>query len=66
MKTAAILLAVAVSGSEAPEQTFTRDEMQRTIVMAVQHGRALGIAEASAALEEAQRTLERCAISRPI
>lgn len=40
--------------------------MQRSIVTAVEFGRVLGIAEADAAPEEARKTLERCAISRPI
>lgn len=68
MKTVALLLAAAVSGSEAPppEQTYTRDEMQRSIATAVEFGRQLGIAEVSQAIEETRKTLERCAISRPI
>ena len=65
MKTAAILLAAAVSG-ETPPPTYTQDEMQRSIVTAMEFGRQMGIAEASAAIEEARRTLERCAIARPI
>lgn len=68
MKTAVLLLAAAVSGSEAPppEQTYTRDEMQRSIVTAMEFGRQLGIAEVAGAIEQTQRALDRCAIGRPI
>ncbi len=68
MKTAAILPAAAVSGSEAPppEPTYSHDEMKLLVAQAVQFGRHLGIAQAEAALEEARKSLERCAISRPI
>jgi len=66
MKTAAVLLAVAVSGSEAPPTTYTHDEMKQAITTALAFGRQLGIAEADAALDVARKSLERCAISRPI
>lgn len=68
MKTAAILLAMAVSGSDAPPPapTYSQDEMKLAIAQAVQFGRHLGIAEAEAALEEARKVLDRCAIARPI
>ncbi len=66
MKTAALLLAAAVTGGDAPPPTYTHAEMQRSISTAVEFGRVLGIAEADAALEVARKTLERCAISRPI
>lgn len=67
MKTAAILLAVsaAVTG-EAPPPTYTHDEMQSAIVTAMEFGRQLGIAEVAGAIEETRKTLDRCAIGRPI
>lgn len=68
MKTAAIVLVAAATGGDVPppESTYSHAEMQHTVAQAVQFGRQLGIAEASAALEEARKTLERCAISRGI
>lgn len=65
MKTAAILLAAAAVGGDVPP-TYTQDEMQRSIVTAMEFGRQLGIAEAAQAIEDARSRLERCAISRGI
>jgi hypothetical protein len=66
VKTAAILLAAAVTGGDVPAPTYTHDELKSAIVTAMEFGRQLGVAEASAAIEEARKTLERCALARPI
>lgn len=66
MKTAAPLLAAAAVGGDVPPPTYTHAEMQSAISTALEFGRQLGIAEVSQAIEEARKTLERCAISRPI
>jgi len=66
VKTAAILLAAAVTGGDVPAPTYTHDELKSAITTALAFGRQLGIAEADAALDVARKSLERCAISRPI